>query len=250
LDAPHNLLASNAGQAPAIKKAIMSRFDDADDWDPFEECPQACEGDDELESTVKSQSQPGDASYESAPLQVRVDVPGSSSLPAAAPHPVQTKQQSPQSAATLDTDIDSRTKYENRKRKVEDARLDDTAKLKEVKRKTAFDWRRHLQQQQQMRSDAQPVVAAQPSEGGAYSKIHASHRRVSIKQIVFCKTCGCWMANKIQKLSQPCQGAPTTSGVKGALKRMLKGIHPDSKVKQWPDGTDSRQAAPLVNLDP
>ena len=111
-------------------------------------------------------------------------------------------------------------------------------------------WREHLEAQKQKQMGPAPHTAAIMPDTGAYSKIHLSHARVSIRHLIFCKRCGYWMANKTQKLTEKCLRPPRNNGVKGSLERMLRGLHPDSKVLQWPDGSNANVASPLSNLDP
>ena len=85
--------------------------------------------------------------------------------------------------------------------------------------------------------------------GPARFKVHPSHLTMAIRSIVFCKACGYWGAKKSQKLQKQCPGKPQHSDGAHKLRRMLNGLHPESSVREWPDGHDARVPSQSVSVE-
>ena len=80
-------------------------------------------------------------------------------------------------------------------------------------------------------------------------KVHSSHATVALRSIVHCKLCGYWASKKSQKLQDVCQRMPPHSDGAHKLRRMLGGLHPEVKVKIWPDGHDARIPSQPIPVD-
>ena len=80
-------------------------------------------------------------------------------------------------------------------------------------------------------------------------KIHASHHKMQIRTVVFCKWCGHHASRKAQRLTKVCEKMPRHSNVAQQLRRMMRGLHPDHTVQEWPGGLSTKGAHPLINLD-
>ena len=79
--------------------------------------------------------------------------------------------------------------------------------------------------------------------------VHTSHRRMLLRNILFCKRCGYWSSKKTQKLSTECRLVPPHSDGRAKLKRMLDGYHPDRTVQAWSDGLSTAIKVKPINLD-
>ena len=77
---------------------------------------------------------------------------------------------------------------------------------------------------------------------------HQSHSKMMIRNIVFCRKCGCSTSRKTQKLVLECNLKPKHNFAKHKLKRMLDGKHPDAKVQRWPDGLSTAVVTPPINI--
>ena len=131
-----------------------------------------------------------------------------------------------------------------------------SAKLKQAKFKADETWRQHLSSSSRIAqllgpASHTPVILEEEGEdiGPARFKVHPSHRTMAIRSIVYCKACGYWASKKSQKLQEPCPTKPLHSDGAHKLRRMLTGLHPDAKVKEWPDGHDARVPALSVAID-
>jgi hypothetical protein len=77
-----------------------------------------------------------------------------------------------------------------------------------------------------------------PMDGaGAWSRIHASHRRALVNDICDCVRCGLFCINKAQGLAQVCTGRPMHSCGRAQLKKLNNGRNPIRGATEWPDGT-------------
>ena len=83
----------------------------------------------------------------------------------------------------------------------------------------------------------------------AFAHIHPSHRRMQIRHIVFCKSCGYNTSRKTQKLREECPLQPKHNDAKHKLRRMLAGKHPDKDAAMWPDGLSTQVRVPPSSLD-
>jgi hypothetical protein len=79
--------------------------------------------------------------------------------------------------------------------------------------------------------------------------VHPSHRRMLLRNILFCKRCGYWSSKKTQRLSSECNLAPPHSDGKAKLKRMMEGFHPDRNVQAWNDGLSTSINVKPIGLD-
>ena len=79
--------------------------------------------------------------------------------------------------------------------------------------------------------------------------VHPSHRRMLLRNILFCKRCGYWSSKKTQKLSSECKIAPPHSDGRAKLKRMMDGYHPDRNVRAWNDGLSTAIKVRPIGLD-
>ena len=126
-------------------------------------------------------------------------------------------------------------------------------KLKLVKAKAKLAWQDHLSSSvrvAQLMGTAPRMVDREVAGGGpARFKVHPSHVTMAIRSIVHCKACGYWASKKSQKLQEPCPRKPPHSDGAHKLKRMLKGLHPDAKVRAWPDGHDARVPSQPIAID-
>ena len=82
---------------------------------------------------------------------------------------------------------------------------------------------------------------------GRFREIHASHRKRSIRNLVFCMRCGVRMAQRCGGLKAACRGKPTASNV-AKLKRIIEGYHPEppSYRSTWEDGVSTKHRFPVV----
>ena len=83
----------------------------------------------------------------------------------------------------------------------------------------------------------------------SWDRVHSSHRRALVKNVLFCCKCGYWMTNKSQALTYTCKGVPQHSDGRAKLKRLMSGLHPGRKVLLWPDGTCTATPTPPIYLD-
>ena len=70
-----------------------------------------------------------------------------------------------------------------------------------------------------------------------------------IRNIVFCKWCGYNASRKTQKLTEVCHKKPKQSDVAQQLRRMMRGLHPDRNVQEWPGGLSTKGVHHPINLD-
>ena len=82
-----------------------------------------------------------------------------------------------------------------------------------------------------------------------FPNIHQSHSKMMIRNIVFCRKCGCSTSRKTQKLVLECNLKPKHSCAKHKLKKWLDGKHPDAKAQRWPDGLSTAVATPPINIE-
>jgi hypothetical protein len=83
---------------------------------------------------------------------------------------------------------------------------------------------------------------------GGWSKIHPSHVRSLVHNVVFCIKCGAWMSSNCRTLGKPCMKVPPYKQAKGQLRRLLRGQYP-WKHLDWPDGTPGSTVFKPVRLD-
>ena len=81
------------------------------------------------------------------------------------------------------------------------------------------------------------------------SEVHPSHRKMLIRNIVFCNKCGYYGSRKAQQLIEPCRNEPQHSDGRAKLKRMLDGYHPDRNVKEWNGGLSTAMKVAVICLD-
>ena len=126
-----------------------------------------------------------------------------------------------------------------------------STKLKEVKAKADATWQTHIGSSARVAQLIEPTVLEAECQdiGQARFEVHASHKTMAIRSVVFCKLCVYWASNKSQKLQSKCLLEPPHSDGANKLKRMVRGIHPDRKVLMWPDGLDTRIATDPVPID-
>ena len=70
-----------------------------------------------------------------------------------------------------------------------------------------------------------------------------------IRNIVFCKWCGYNASRKTQKLTEVCHKKPQQCDVAQQLRRMMRGLHPDRNVQEWPGGLSTKGTQHPINLD-
>ena len=135
-----------------------------------------------------------------------------------------------------------------KKRKLADDKYKEvSSKIKAAKDLAANQWAIHLATSSRLTTARRPLIVE--SETANRSDIHESHQKMAIMNISFCRKCGYWAQRKSQALRAQCKGEPPHQGGSGTLKRMLKGLHPDTKLKLWPDGTPTSVPVPVVLLD-
>ena len=125
-------------------------------------------------------------------------------------------------------------------------------KLKEVKKKADAKWQEHIHSSTRIRElSTTPTILEHALSQGELErfKVHASHRIMAIRSVVFCRLCGYWGTKKSQKLKARCNLKPSHSDGAHKLRRMMQGLHPDGKVTAWPDGHDARVPSVPVFLD-
>lgn len=83
----------------------------------------------------------------------------------------------------------------------------------------------------------------------SFPTLHQSHSKMMIRNIVFCRKCGCSTGRKTQQLVLGCNRKPKHNFAKHKLKRMLDGKHPDAKVQRWPDRLNTSVATPPINIE-
>ena len=94
------------------------------------------------------------------------------------------------------------------------------------------------------------LLPSGPGEKGeGWAKVHHSHQRMLIQNVLFCAKCGYYMVHKPQALAAQCIGKPKHADGRAKLKRLLQGLHPDRKVDVWPDGACTRIPVEPLHLD-
>ena len=128
-----------------------------------------------------------------------------------------------------------------------------SSKLKEVKAGADNVWRQHLEASTRVSQlvDTRPVILDTAAINPALKRfaVHPSHNTYSNRSIVFCWRCGYWGAMKTMKLQEQCPLKPMHSKGAHTLSRMRRGLHPEAKVKLWPDGHDARIPSQPVPVD-
>ena len=126
-------------------------------------------------------------------------------------------------------------------------------KLKGVKKNADAKWQEHIRNSTRIRQlSTLPNILDEGSSspgGPERFEVHGSHRLMAIRSVVFCKQCGYWATKKSQKLKRPCNNKPSHSDGAHKLRRMMKGLHPDAKLRKWPEGHDARVPSAPVFLD-
>lgn len=90
---------------------------------------------------------------------------------------------------------------------------------------------------------------AQEAASYGWGRIHKSHRRYILKDLVFCAKCGFWSSTRVSsKLQAACSGFCPT-GTAHRLKRMRGGMHPLRSMQFWPDGTSTDCKSVVRALD-
>ena len=93
------------------------------------------------------------------------------------------------------------------------------------------------------------AVGAEAASAPFSDEVHISHRKMLLRNILFCRTCGYWSSKKTQKLSEACILAPPHSDGRAKLKRMMDGYHPDRGIKAWNDGLSTAIKVKPISLD-
>jgi len=128
-----------------------------------------------------------------------------------------------------------------------------SAKLNQAKINADETWAKHLgssERVSQLRGTLPSMTGGSPSEVPRQRfKVHQSHVTVALRSIVHCKLCGYWASKKSQKLQDACQRKPPHADGAHKLRRMLGGLHPEVKVKLWPDGHDARIPSQSIPVD-
>ena len=117
------------------------------------------------------------------------------------------------------------------------------AKLKGVKKIADAKWQEHIRSSTRIRQlSTHPDTREGSSNPGEPERfeVHESHRLMAVRSVVFCKTCGYWATKKSQKLKAECSLKPLHSDGSHKLRRMLRGLHPEAKLRTWPEGHDAR----------
>jgi hypothetical protein len=128
-----------------------------------------------------------------------------------------------------------------------------SAKLQQAKSSANEIWRKHLgssERLSQLMGTLPSMIEGSPTAVPQQRfKVHSSHATVALRSIVHCKLCGYWASKKSQKLQVECQRKPPHADGAHKLKRMLRGLHPEVKVKIWPDGHDARIPTQPIPVD-
>ena len=128
-----------------------------------------------------------------------------------------------------------------------------SARLQQVKSNANETWQRHLGNSArvlQLTGNMPNILECYSEEAPPPRfKIHPSHLTMAVRSIVHCKMCGYWAAKKSQNLRVACPGKPPHADGTHKLRRMLAGLHPDVKVKMWPDGHDARVPSRPISVD-
>ena len=128
-----------------------------------------------------------------------------------------------------------------------------SAKLEQAKEHANETWKRHLgssERLSQLMGTLPSMTDGSPSGAPQQRfKVHQSHATMALRSIVHCKLCGYWASKKSQKLQEECPRKPPHADGAHKLRRMLSGLHPDAKVKIWPDGHDARIPTQPIPVD-
>ena len=149
-----------------------------------------------------------------------------------------------------------------RKRKAGESMGEFTTLPKKYKDQTDQQWREHVL--------ARIVENAEHSQGGrelvvhevherddqpaadcirGWGRIHHTHRRCVIKDMLFCRRCGKWTTTRLSEvLRKPCEGRAQEQQ-KHRLTRMCAGLDPLNSVKAWADGTPTEIQCRVRALD-
>ena len=153
-----------------------------------------------------------------------------------------------------DSDEDVKAPYVRR------ATVEEKYKAGSLKRKaevlqTSSRWREHCEKSSRQLVDCTPQPSSSSTseqpvvDKTGWNRVHESHQRALIKDVLFCTRCGYFMVKRAQSLASPCLGRPKHADSTAKLKRMLDGRHPDRKVLMWPDGTSTAVIVPPIYLD-
>ena len=127
-----------------------------------------------------------------------------------------------------------------------------TERLRMVKANACDTWRAHLVNSQRVAQLAgtMPTIFEPAFEVPSQRfKIHLTHVTMAIRSIVYCRLCGAWAVKKSQNLQVACPRKPLNSDAAQKLRRMTKGLHPEAKLKEWPDGHDARVPTSPISVD-
>ena len=125
-------------------------------------------------------------------------------------------------------------------------------RLKLINEEADCAWRQHVLDRIHLAQIRESKVEVQDGGlvSGSWGRIHTSHRRMILKDYIFCMRCGLWSQLRLSSaLLHECSGT-TSRGTSSRLKRMLGGYHPVASVVTWPDGSPTSEPYTVRCLDP
>ena len=140
-----------------------------------------------------------------------------------------------------------------RKRKAGESLANFSARVKQARIEADELWRKNLLQR--IRGEV-PTMQLQHVRAddlhddlSGWGRIRGTHRRMVVKNLIFCMKCGCWSSSRVSStLTSICKGAPHPS-LKHRLKRLQHGLHPLKSTEFWDDGTSTMSPARVIQLD-
>ena len=154
------------------------------------------------------------------------------------------------SAKTPEQDLPHR--FYQQKRKFD---FDDVQQAAASFRKTGVqEFRKHAEQESRTSKprEVEQVVIGTPEEDvvneGGWSRVHPSHKRAMVNNVIFCTKCGAWMSSNCRRMGKQCLRTTPYKQAKSQLRRLMSGLYP-WKHLTWPDGTPGTVAFPLIRLD-
>ena len=118
-----------------------------------------------------------------------------------------------------------------------------------VKKQRTKEFQEALEKQSRESGRQEQELRKEGKQGGAWSKVHSTHKRCLLKGILYCSRCGRYSIGKVEGRAVECTGPPSTSFQKAQLKKLSEGRHPVRGAVSWPDGSSSVQRGVPVRID-
>lgn len=143
-------------------------------------------------------------------------------------------------------------KHTNRKRKFD--YVDVREAIASYRKVSAQEYRQHAEKESRASKprEVEQIVIAEQGEhvevAGGWNRVHPSHVRAMVHNIIFCVKCGAWMSSICRRMGKQCMRVPPYKQAKSQLRRLMRGQYP-WKHLDWPDGTPGTTVFKPVRLD-